>query len=153
LKAEIDGQQHMVAWAWQRPDGGRSLGYSGCHYHENWARPEYQRFLSQAALWTLDHVLYGLTLLNRWAGGEANPWATADWEASWRRGTVTSDEWQVLRDSLRQAAASWKNAVTARSEWDDLSAAGALASAAHTAYHLGAIRQIVAALKLEAAGK
>jgi hypothetical protein len=53
LKAEIDGERHMVAWAWERPDGGRSFGYSGCHYHENWSRPEYQRFLSQGVLWTL----------------------------------------------------------------------------------------------------
>ncbi len=53
LTADIDGEKPMVAWAWERPDGGRSLGYSGCHYHENWSRPEYRRFLSQAVLWTL----------------------------------------------------------------------------------------------------
>src|SRR5688500_17602846 len=35
----------------------------------------------------VDHVHYGLSLLNRWAGGEANPWTGADWEASWRRTT------------------------------------------------------------------
>jgi hypothetical protein len=54
LTAEIDGGEHMVAWAWQRSDGGRSFGYTGCHYHENWSRPEYQRFLSQGVLWTLN---------------------------------------------------------------------------------------------------
>jgi hypothetical protein len=54
LAAEIDGGEHMVSWAWSRPDGGRSFGYTGCHYHENWSRPEYQRFLSQGVLWTLD---------------------------------------------------------------------------------------------------
>lgn len=53
LKAEIDGERHMVAWAWERAGGGRSFGYSGCHYHENWARPEYQRFIAQGVLWTL----------------------------------------------------------------------------------------------------
>ena len=31
-----------------------------------------------------DHVRYGIALLNRWVGGEKNPWADADWEASWR---------------------------------------------------------------------
>lgn len=54
LTATIDGADPMVSWAWQRPDGGRSFGYSGCHFHENWSRPEYQRFLSQAVLWTLN---------------------------------------------------------------------------------------------------
>lgn len=93
----------------------------------------------------VDHVHYGLSLLNRWAAGETNPWADADWEASWRRATVTDDEWQALRTKLRDAAHAWQAAVAARTEWDHPSAAGALASAAHTAYHLGAIRQILAA--------
>src|SRR5262245_53748057 len=52
----------------------------------------------------VDHVHYGLTLLNRWAAGEANPWADSDWNASWQRGTVTADEWRVLRDNLRREA-------------------------------------------------
>lgn len=54
LTAAIDGGDQMVAWAWERPDGGRSFGYTGCHYHENWARTEYQRFISQGVLWTLN---------------------------------------------------------------------------------------------------
>jgi hypothetical protein len=53
LTAEVDGGEHMVSWAWSRADGGRSFGYTGCHYHENWSRPEYQRFLGQGVLWTL----------------------------------------------------------------------------------------------------
>ena len=94
----------------------------------------------------VDHVLYGLTLLNRWSAGEENPWADADWEASWRRSTVTDGEWRTLRDTMRQAVATWQTAVAARTQWNDVSAAGALASAAHTAYHLGATRQILAGL-------
>jgi hypothetical protein len=53
LTAEIDGERPMVSWAWERPDGGRSFGFSGCHYHKNWERPEYRRFIAQAVLWTL----------------------------------------------------------------------------------------------------
>ncbi|MEX2122117.1 MAG: SRPBCC family protein [Pirellulales bacterium] len=94
----------------------------------------------------VDHVHYGLTLLNRWAAGEANPWATADWNASWQRTTVTVDPWRTLRDRLRHEAETWQSAASSRTEWDDVSAAGALASAAHTAYHLGAIRQILAGM-------
>jgi len=93
-----------------------------------------------------DHVHYGLSLLNRWAAGEANPWADADWNASWKRTTVTDAEWRSLCQRLREAAKTWQTAVVARTEWDEVTAAGALASAAHTAYHLGAIRQILAAM-------
>jgi hypothetical protein len=96
----------------------------------------------------VDHVHYGLTLLNRWAAGETNPWADADWNASWKRSAVTDDAWRTLRDRLRGAAEAWQKAVAARTEWDDVTAAGALSSAAHTAYHLGAIRQILSAMEL-----
>jgi hypothetical protein len=93
----------------------------------------------------VDHVHYGLTLMNRWAAGEANPFADADWNASWQRTTVTDDQWRTLRDDLRRQAETWRKVVATRTAWDDISAAGALSSAAHTAYHLGAIRQILAA--------
>jgi hypothetical protein len=95
----------------------------------------------------VDHVLYGFTLMNRWAAGEPNPFANADWEASWKRTTVTDDQWRSLRDSLRREADKWRKHVADRATWDDMSAAGALSSAAHTAYHLGAIRQLLAAME------
>ena len=95
----------------------------------------------------VDHVWYGLRLMNRWAGGEANPWADADWNASWQRSVVTEDEWGALRDRLRNEVKAWQNVVATRTEWDDVTAAGALSSAAHTAYHLGAIRQIVVGME------
>ena len=33
----------------------------------------------------VDHLHYGLSLLTRCAAGEENPWAEADWNASWLR--------------------------------------------------------------------
>lgn len=94
-----------------------------------------------------DHVWFGLSLLNRWAAGEADPFSSADWEASWRRGTVTEAQWADLRQRLRHEAESWQAAVAARQTWDQIAAAGAVASAAHTAYHLGAIRQMLSGLR------
>jgi hypothetical protein len=90
-----------------------------------------------------DHVHYGLSLLTRWAAGEANPWADADWNASWRRTTVSEEQWRTLRDNLRRQAEAWRKSASAFSAWDDITAAGAISSVAHTAYHLGAIRQIL----------
>jgi hypothetical protein len=91
-----------------------------------------------------DHLHFGLALLNRWAAGDANAWAGADFNASWRRTGVTDDEWQTIRDDLRREAERWRSVVTARTSFDALGAAAALSTAAHTAYHLGAIRQILA---------
>lgn len=92
------------------------------------------------------HVLYGIELLNRWAGGEANPWASADWAAAWKLGPVSAAQWNDLLTRLKTESQQWQATMAGRTEgWDQTSAAGALASAAHTAYHLGAIRQILAA--------
>ena len=99
----------------------------------------------------VDHVHFGFTLMNRWAAGESNPWAGADWNASWQRTAVTDEQWRTLRDRLRQEAQTWREVVATRTTWDDMGAAAALSTAAHTAYHLGAIRQILAALSLDAA--
>ncbi|AMV19541.1 hypothetical protein VT03_16725 [Planctomyces sp. SH-PL14] len=96
----------------------------------------------------VDHVCYGLSLLNRWIAGEANPWATADWKESWKRGTVTPEQWASLRTRFRDEAARWKKGVAERTAWDHISAAGSISSVAHTAYHLGAIRQILSAMEL-----
>jgi hypothetical protein len=94
-----------------------------------------------------DHVLFGLAILNRWMAGEANPWDGADWNGSWQRTTVTDDQWRTLRDGLRREAEKWQKVVAGRTNWDDMAASAALSTAAHTAYHFGAIRQILAGLK------
>ena len=49
----------------------------------------------------VDHVLYGLSLMNRWTAGEENPWASADWNASWR---ITSCHGRTVASIAKQAA-------------------------------------------------
>jgi len=95
----------------------------------------------------VDHVQFGLAILNRWAAGDPNPWAGADFNASWQHTTVTEDEWRALCGGLRREADNWQKTVAARTSWDDMSAAAGLSTVAHTAYHLGAIRQILAAVR------
>jgi hypothetical protein len=95
----------------------------------------------------VDHVHFGMSLLTRWIAGEEDPWADADWTGAWKRNTVTDEQWRTLRDNLRKESDTWRKAVGVRTEWDDITAAGALSTIAHTAYHLGAIRQILGAGK------
>ena len=94
-----------------------------------------------------DHVHYGLSLLNRWLAGEENPWATADWTASWRVTTVTAEQWRTLLGKLEDAAGTWREGAARPRDWDEVSASEAISSVAHTAYHLGAIRQILGVVK------
>ena len=53
VRVPIDGATHTVGWAWQRPDGGRSFGFSGLHFHQNWKHETYRRMVTQAVLWSL----------------------------------------------------------------------------------------------------
>jgi type 1 glutamine amidotransferase len=53
VRVPIDGAVETVCWAWQRPDGGRSFGFSGLHFHNNWRHEQYRRLMAQAALWTV----------------------------------------------------------------------------------------------------
>lgn len=53
LRARIDDSSQMVAWCWDRPDGGRSFGFGGLHFHDNWKREEYRRLVAQGILWAL----------------------------------------------------------------------------------------------------
>ena len=90
----------------------------------------------------VDHVCYGLDLMNRWSDGEADPWSGADWTASWRRITVTDSEWAALRERLRQSTGRWHRSLQALRSMSALELNGVIASIAHLAYHMGAIRQI-----------
>jgi hypothetical protein len=53
LTARVDDNDEPVCWAWERADGGRSFGYVGFHFHENWKREEYRRLATNAVLWSL----------------------------------------------------------------------------------------------------
>ena len=90
----------------------------------------------------VEHLRYGFAILNRWVSGEEAPWANADWTQAWKTRTVTEAEWQTLRDELRREAESWSRALAEPREMGNAAARWVTGSVAHTAYHLGAIRQI-----------
>jgi hypothetical protein len=87
------------------------------------------------------HVAYGVSLMNRWSQGE-NPFGSADWRASWRKTAVTDAEWEGLRAQLRHEAARWLVVLRTPREVEGIELTGMLASIAHLAYHIGAVRQI-----------
>ena len=54
-KAVADGQPQHTAWVFERPDGGRSFGFTGGHFHWNWGREEILRLVCNAIVWTAKH--------------------------------------------------------------------------------------------------
>ena len=89
-----------------------------------------------------EHVRYGLSLMNRWAAAGGNPFADATWDEAWKISLVDAYAWQEIRDGLRDEAHRWLEALNPARDVTDLELIGMIASIAHLAYHLGAIRQI-----------
>lgn len=88
------------------------------------------------------HLRYGLSLMNRWARDGGDPFADATWDAAWKISAVDDREWDEIRAGLRDEAHRWAATLAAPREVADVELTGMLASVAHLAYHLGAIRQI-----------
>jgi type 1 glutamine amidotransferase len=45
------GEIETMAWAFERTDGGRSFGFTGGHFHRNWADENFRRVVTNAILW------------------------------------------------------------------------------------------------------
>jgi type 1 glutamine amidotransferase len=46
------GRAEIVAWAFDRADGGRGFGFTGGHTHKNWANEDFRRLVTNAILWS-----------------------------------------------------------------------------------------------------
>jgi len=46
------GRAEVVAWAVERPDGGRGFGFTGGHRHANWGNDDFRKLVLNALLWT-----------------------------------------------------------------------------------------------------
>jgi hypothetical protein len=51
-EAVAKGEPQHVMWATERADGGRGFGFTGGHYHKNWADPNFRKLLLNAILWS-----------------------------------------------------------------------------------------------------
>jgi type 1 glutamine amidotransferase len=49
---EHPGRSEVVAWAIERPDGGRGFGFTGGHVHKNWGNADFRKLVLNALLWT-----------------------------------------------------------------------------------------------------
>jgi hypothetical protein len=90
-----------------------------------------------------NHVLYGIELANRALSGEQGVYEGADWKVAWKLETVSESEWQDIVSRLEQQSKLFIEQVNEPREWDELTLTGSFSIAAHTAYHLGAIRQML----------
>ena len=58
VKVEIaDGKECIVAWCYQRPDGGRSYANTLGHYHFNFSNPSFLKMYVNGILWTANYEI------------------------------------------------------------------------------------------------
>jgi hypothetical protein len=90
----------------------------------------------------VQHVRYGLSLMNRWAAEGGNPFADATWDEAWKIREVDERAWDEIRSGFAAEARRWLEALRTPREVSETELNGMVASIAHLAYHMGAIRQI-----------
>ena len=95
----------------------------------------------------VSHVAFYLEQAIQYAQN-ANP-SPVDWRVIWRTvSNVTIEEWLEIQQNLRNSYNHLLEVINDISDWDNEKSLGlALASIAHTAYHLGEIRQALCVLK------
>lgn len=51
-EAVAKGEPQHLMWALQRTNGGRGFGFTGAHFHKNWADPNFRKIVLNAIVWT-----------------------------------------------------------------------------------------------------
>jgi len=88
------------------------------------------------------HLQYDLSLMNRWAAQGGDPFSDPISAEAWKTTVVDAHEWDEIRGGLRKEAQQWMQTLGSPRDVSEPDLAGMIASIAHLAYHLGAIRQI-----------
>lgn len=45
------GQPEAMMWVVERPDGGRGMGFTGGHFHDNWANDNFRKIVLNSLVW------------------------------------------------------------------------------------------------------
>ncbi|MDQ2997778.1 MAG: DinB family protein [Chloroflexota bacterium] len=94
----------------------------------------------------VEHVRFYLQVLQDYM--QQKEVGKVDWAASWYLKTVTSEEWEALKQRLRSAYQDLTALAKGFETWQGQEElGGALAIVVHTAYHLGEIRQALCTIK------
>ena len=90
------------------------------------------------------HLAYYVRVVRSGMTGREEP---ADWPSSWRLQQVDDREWDELKARVRREYESLIETVENLESWGHQEVGDAMATVAHTAYHLGAIRRVLRTLE------
>ena len=86
-----------------------------------------------------EHAKFYLDRLCEFINGRTE---RVNWEDSWLIETVNEVEWDALRSTVKNAYENALKCIAAVEDWSEDRTGMAIGLIAHTAYHLGSIRQI-----------
>lgn len=94
----------------------------------------------------VDHIDFYLKVISKYMQGG---WSEKiDWSQSWLTKTVNEKEWEALKKKLFATYEEVVKQINSFDDWiDKKKIGGAMAVVVHTAFHIGAIRQILKAVK------
>ena len=93
----------------------------------------------------VQHTAFYVEALKK--GLESNWEYKADWDASWQIDPVDDAEWKALIDRLQDAHTYIVAFAQENADWSPDFVGGAFALAAHSAYHLGEVRQGIGVIR------
>jgi hypothetical protein len=89
------------------------------------------------------YYLEGVILFVTTGYGDGKP----DWEGSWKLTSVTDEAWDALRQNLKTQYGRIQELARTNPDWNAQTIGGAIAMVAHSAYHLGEIRQALGVIR------
>ncbi len=108
---------------------------------EKLSAPEVSREVAQMTIAAqTEHAKFYLDRLAEFMTGRTEK---VNWEQSWLIETVNETEWNHLREGVRKSYKNVLQIFAQIEDWNEDRIGEAIGIIAHTAYHLGAIRQIV----------
>lgn len=91
------------------------------------------------------HIIFYFEVLERYI--QFKDTSAVDWGETWRTvEKVSPSEWNALREQLSQVYTRFDKMVHANPDWNEDALGGVMAVIAHSAYHLGEIRQALCIL-------
>lgn len=142
LQEAFDGPQKPVTVSWftdTQPDSG----IFGALSQLTVADASKEIYGTTLAAHT-NHLRYHMWGTNEWLYGGTFP--TMDWDKSWGIQAVSEDDWHSIQEGLRNEYQRLLKKID-HIQWTDDLANELVGSLAHSAYHLGAIQQMLKFMK------